>query len=410
MVTCACQGCACICDDVEVDFRDSDVEVRNACRKGYGVFKSHNRNRLQCQIEDEKVDIDRAIEKAVDMLKDARKVIIYGLDNSSLEAQEKGIELAKKLDAFIDDTSSICEGVFLERIYDGRIKTCTLDDVRNNADLIIYWGSNASNSHPRHLSKFSYFPRGENTKRGYEDRESICIDVRKSPTAKVCGRFYKVPVSDGDEELIRSMLDLTEGKMRRTFLDRKDMIELLDVLKKAKYGVIFSGLGLVYSIQDKIELFERFMDKLNEFASYHLIPMVGHYNMRGFTEKLFEKTKYINRVNFEDGKIHHGEDCSMTEVLRRGKADTAMIIGSDPLSSLPFSSSKKLIRMNTITIDPHRTLTSEISKVRIPSAITGIECEGYAIRMDGVALHLDRIVDSDYQSDEYILKSILKKL
>ena len=65
-----------------------------------------------------------------------------------------------------------------------------------------------------------------------------------------------------------------------------------------------------------------------------------------------------------------------------------------------------------ITIDPHETPTTMISKVVIPTALVGIEAEGSAYRMDAVPLRLKKLVDPppNILSDEEVLKMILKKL
>ena len=102
-----------------------------------------------------------------------------------------GIKLAKKLGATIDDTSSFCQGILMERILTGKIPTCTLDDVRNLPIPPSSGASDPSNSHPRHLSRFSYYPRGEKRQKSYEEeRTCIVVDVRKSATARLCSNYY----------------------------------------------------------------------------------------------------------------------------------------------------------------------------------------------------------------------------
>ena len=49
-------------------------------------------------------------------------------------------------------------------------------------------------------------------------------------------------------------------------------------------------------------------------------------------------------------------------------------------------------------------------EVVIPSAIAGIEAEGTAYRMDGMALRMRKLVDSSYPSDEEILFGILESV
>jgi formylmethanofuran dehydrogenase subunit B len=44
----------------------------------------------------------------------------------------------------------------------------------------------------------------------------------------------------------------------------------------------------------------------------------------------------------------------------------------------------------------------------IPSAIAGVETEGTAYRMDGLALRMKKLISSAYPSDEEILVGILE--
>ncbi|HMB45598.1 MAG TPA: formylmethanofuran dehydrogenase subunit B, partial [Candidatus Methanoperedens sp.] len=182
-----CTGCALLCDDIEAIVENNRIkETRNACRRGAARIKGCT-NRLIPSIDLKPTDIESSIRKTVEIIKNARSPMLFGLDNSTCEAQAKGIQLAKKINAVIDDTSSFCQGLLMERILQKKLRTCSLEDIRNKADVLVYWGSDAQDSQPRHLSRFSYFPRGESRQRGYEeDRMAIAIDVRESNTAKIC--------------------------------------------------------------------------------------------------------------------------------------------------------------------------------------------------------------------------------
>ena len=295
MVTCT--GCALLCDDIEAIVENNRIkETRNTCRRGAARMKGCM-NRLVPSIDQKPTDIESSIRKTVEIIKNARSPMLFGLDNSTCEAQAKGIRLAKKLNAVIDDTSSFCQGLLIERILQKKLRTCSLDDIRNKADVLVYWGSDAQDSQPRHLSRFSYFPRGESRQRGYEeDRKAIAIDVRESNTAKICkGHFYRIPLK-GDREFILALMEALSGKVPA--YDTKKMLELAGILKKAEFGAIFVGIGLTYSIKEDFDILTALAEKLPNF---NIMPMVGHYNMRGFNEALFNETGFVNRVKFEEG-------------------------------------------------------------------------------------------------------------
>jgi formylmethanofuran dehydrogenase subunit B len=90
--------------------------------------------------------------------------------------------------------------------------------------------------------------------------------------------------------------------------------------------------------------------------------------------------------------------------------DAALVIGSDPLSSLPFGTAKSLAGVSLIAIDPRRSLTTDAAQVVIPSAMYGLEAGGSAIRMDGVRIEFEPIVKSDLLSDEQILARIKEEI
>jgi formylmethanofuran dehydrogenase subunit B len=403
-----CTGCSLLCEDIELVLKTGAIEeAKNLCRKGYGHFQALFTERTSPMIDGKEVSIDQAIKEAAGILKGAKQPLLYGWSNSTLEAQKVGIKLAKTISATIDDTSSFCQGILLEKVLRGEVPTCTLDDVRNFADVSMFWGSDPANSHPRHLSRFAYYPRGEKRQKGYEEeRTCIAVDVRKSSTAQLCDHYFRVPPG-GDAEFIEAMQAVLDGKIPR-FGDKKRMIELGTILRKAEFGVIFPGLGMIYSLGERIDLLEALTAKLNEVTTFKVIPMVGHYNTRGFNQLLLDETGYINQISFKGGETMHGPEHSAVAAAK--ECDAAMVIGSDPLSALPFGTARSLAKTQLIAIDPRRSLTTDAAKVVIPSRMYGLEAGGSAIRMDGVKIEFEPIVSSDLPSDEEILNRIAEEM
>ena len=398
-----CTGCSLLCEDIEVILENGRIkETMNACRRGAARFRGC-KNWLTPSVNRKQTDIDTAIKKAADILKNAKSPMLFGWSNSTCEAQVKGIQLAKKLNAAIDDTSSFCQGLLIERALQKKFRTCSLEEVRNKADVLVYWGSDAQDSQPRHLSRFSVFPRGESRQRGYEeDRLAIAIDVRESNTAKICkGHFYRIPLK-GDREFILALMDALSGKVPK--YDAKRILELAGLLKKAEFGVIFAGIGLTYSIKDDIDILVSLADMLPKF---HIMPMVGHYNMRGFNEALFKETGFVNRVKFGVKPVHDNK-YAIVEALKAKSIDALLVVGSDPLSSLPRSVTSHLASIPVICIDPCVTLTSTIAEVTIPAAASGIESGGSAVRMDGKVIEISKVVDNNFLSDVEIMNRLME--
>jgi len=229
------------------------------------------------------------------------------------------------------------------------------------------------------------------------------VDVRKSATARLCSNYYYRVAPGQDAEFMESMMTVLDGKIPR-FGDKKRMIELGSVLHKTEYGVLFPGLGLVYSLQEKMDLLVRLMAKLNEATTFKILPMVDHYNMRGFNQLLLDETGFINRVSFQGGKAVHGPEQSAMAMAK--SCDAALVIGSDPLSALPFGTARSLAKAPLIAIDPRRSLTTDAARVVIPSAMYGLEAGGSCLRLDGKKIEFDPIIKSERLSDEQILARI----
>jgi formylmethanofuran dehydrogenase subunit B len=206
-----CTACSCLCDDVEI----VDGRVLNACQRGYRHISRYREGKTRPMVEGKELDVDSAIEAAVELLKSAKSPAIYGLDTSTVEAQKIAIEIAKKLNCYIDDNSSFCLGEFVEAVLKKEVPSSTLDEVRDRAYVIFYWGTNPYHSLPRHMSRYAYYPRGAKRQRGYdEDRFLVIVDVRRSEAARLAKKNAKFIQVDNDLELVDSFMKALEGKSR----------------------------------------------------------------------------------------------------------------------------------------------------------------------------------------------------
>jgi formylmethanofuran dehydrogenase subunit B len=403
-----CTGCSLLCDDIELTFKEGKIsQSKNLCRKGHGHFQSLYTERISPRIDGQNVSLDQAIKKASEILKQAKHPLLHGWSTSALDAQSTGIDLAKKLGAIINSCASLCQGLVLERIFSGKLPTCYLDDVRNFADASVFWGSDPSNSHPRLLSRFAYYPRGSKRQKSYdEERSCLVVDVRKSATTKLCSNYLRVPPG-GDAEFISAIMAVMDGKIPKVG-DKKRMIELGTFLRKAEFGIIFPGEAMISSLHDKMELLESFMARLNEVSTFKAIPMIEHFNTRGFCQFLHEETGFINGVSFQGGQPAHGPENCVAAAAK--SCDAGLIVGSDPLSSQPLGTARSLSKISLIAIDPHRSLTTDAARVVIPSAISGLEAGGSAMRMDGILIEFEPVVESDLPSDQQILSRIKEEI
>jgi len=371
-----CTGCALLCDDIEV----GETDCRHACRIGDAHITSTAQ--IEAMVNRSPCDMDAAIRSAAEILVSAEKPVFVGFGNSVTEAQATGIELAEKVGAEI---KTFHTGIF-DDILDGRVKTCTLPEVRDYADVIVFLGCDPMNTHPRLLSRYAYYPRGEKRQHGWEeDRTAITIDLRFSHTASICKEAYTID-PNRQIEFMDALMDALSNKVPKTTYDKKRILKLAGTLKKAEFGVIFAGTGTSAPPRDVIV---RLMDRLNESSDFRLLLLAPGYNLRSIAEQL----RQLHNCPGGDGG---GMDLH--------EADCILCLGFDLMNSLPAHG----INGKMIVIDPNETLTSRYADVVIPCAAGGIDATGSAVRMDGETVELPLIRESERPSDGAILKQLLE--
>src|SRR5258708_5327433 len=107
-----CTFCGCVCDDMELTVEGSTItKAKNACVLGKAWFFNHHiEDRPVATIEGRPASLDAAIERATDILVQARYPIVYGLSDTTCEAQRVAVELADRISGTVDTTTSVCHG------------------------------------------------------------------------------------------------------------------------------------------------------------------------------------------------------------------------------------------------------------------------------------------------------------
>ena len=399
-----CPVCSCFCNDIEVETENHQItKVENICLKGFSLLsKSQDKDqRTTCLVDGREVKVDQAVDEAAKLLSQSHNPLVFGLGHSTVEAQNVGLELAKRLGGVIDDGSSLSYGNVIEHILRGVLPTCSLSEI-DKADLIIYWGSNPQHSHPRHLSEFAYYTHSEYSEVSTSRKITMCVvDVRETETALVSGSFFKLSPGD-DRNFISSV---TQGGERK--LAKKRLQEFFDLLNQSACCIIFVGLGLVYSLRNDISPLIEMINRLN--LNIKVIPMMDQPNMRGFNQCLYNNTGYVNRVSFGNG-ISSGSEYSFWEQIKNKDTDSVLILGADPFFTMPSPVIEHLKGKSLITIDPFVTATTKRSQVVLSPAISSLEASGTVVRMDGEELSLSAIKDTDRLSDEEILQLLLDRV
>jgi formylmethanofuran dehydrogenase subunit B len=416
-----CSFCGCLCDDINVEVEGNKVvRARHACRLGSSKIMGHERIKRPMIREDgalKEVSYQEAYDRAAEILIDAQKPLLYGWASTVCEAQKSGILLAEEVGGVIDSTATVCHGPSVIGIEEKGLPGATLGQIKNRADTIVFWGCNPAEAHPRHFMRYSSHACGRFTPEGRSGRKIIVVDVRETRTSKNADKSVLIQPGT-DYEVISALRMLLAGKGEIVpdevgGVTKAELAGLAEMLLAAKFGAVFFGLGITHSRgrYKNIDNALSMVSELNSHTKFVIMPMRGHYNVGGMGQVLAWSSGYPMSVDFtRKAPYFNPGETAACDLLAKADVDAALIIAADAASSFPRSAVEALAKMPVIQIDPYENPTTLLAEVVIPSAIAGIEAEGTAYRMDGMALRMRKLVDSSYPSDEEILLGILESV
>ena len=422
---CTCAFCGCNCDDLDYLVKnDHVVGVRHACRLGASKIMEDMDQRLLVPMvrnnegELEEVDWETALNKAAELIAGAQRPIFYGWSETSIETMHHGLELGELVGAVLDNQATICHGPSLQAVQNVGYPVMTLGEVKNRADMCLYTGSNAMNSHPRHMARYTTFPRGYFRPRGRFDRTIVTLDPKYSDTAKMSDIWVGFE-QNGDYEFYNAIRAVLKGKKLKKDLisgiPKEDVEELAESMKNVQFGALFFGLGLTHTLskQRNIDIAIQMVADLNKYTKWVLMPMRGHYNVNGFNIFMAFETGFPYGVDFARGyqRYMNGETNTI-DLLTRKECDVFMVIAADPGAHYPGGAVKHLAEIPVIQVDIHWGPSTEIADVVLPGSFIGVEAAGTSYRMDGVPIWMKKAIDKPEtcRDDEWIVKELLERV
>jgi formylmethanofuran dehydrogenase subunit B len=415
----ACTVCGCVCDDLSVTFSGPLVtHTEGACKLAQPWFDSLAKPtaRSAASVEGRPASLTHAIERTADILRDSRAPLIWGLSRSSTAGQRAAVRLAEQIGATIDTTASVCHGPSIMAIQQVGESTSSLGEVRNRADLVIFWGADPAESHPRHFERYSVDAAGLFIPRGRADRTVIVIDSEATATSRLADVFLKVR-PDADFEVIWALRQLLRGIELPASLDvgvsAHQLRDLASRIAGCKYGAVFFGLGLAQrGIGHKnVEALLSLVDDLNDHTRFIARRLRIPGDVTGADAVLCWLTGFPFAVNLARGfpRYNPGE-YSANELLERGEVDACLLVGSESCVELSSRAQSRIKQLPTIALDYPNARPPLDATVQITTAIYGVHAPGTAYRMDEVPIPLRRLVPSSHPTDDEVLGAISNSL
>jgi len=404
----ACTVCGCVCDDLQITTQAGRViEAQRACPLAQPWWLAQDTHRPPVAlVGGQAASLDHAIVHAARLLQEARAPLIYGLSRSSTEGQRAAIRLADLLGATIDTTASLCHAPSIMATQVVGESTCTLGEIRNRADLVVYWGSNPVESHPRHLERYGLYPAGRFVG-GRGDRRLVVVDIRCTPTSDLADQFIQLEPGR-DFEAIWLLRGLVRGVTLAD--DSPDLPlaalgDLARAMKSCRCGVVFFGLGLTRQGigHATVEALLRLVADLNAHTRFHARRMRVYGDVAGADTVLAWQTGFPFSVNLSRGYPRYSPgEYSANDVLARREADLCLLVGSEGVSQLSAAAREHLGRIPTIVLDYPIVESQVAPAVRFTTAVYGVHRPGTAYRMDEVPIPLRQVLATDWGKQLYL--------
>ena len=404
-----CLGCGCLCDDLDVWVDESgEAQTSVDCAPGLAWFRDglsrfqKSENAPDATIDGVSVSIANAIQASVERLRQSRAPLFLGLSTLSVEAVSAAVGLADQLGGAIGLAASAASAAKLRALQRFGSISATLGEIRDRADLIIYWGADPESTHPRHVERFARDPRRiirvNDGSIVHDGKEETTFQVRPDRQAEVilCLRALTKGVTLSSERVEQA-----------TGCSLAELSKLANRITSCSHGAVFLG-SMLETDPAAIEEMTRLVIELNHGRRFVCLGMGHAENQAGAEAAL---TWLGGAPMFLDYGIGHprflpGE--ATLDRIRRNEFDFLVHFGETQTWSDDSSLEGQIASHPSLWIGPKATLDEPRSnqRISIKSASLGVDEGGTVGRVDGVMLATRPFVRSERPNVEAILKAI----
>ena len=388
-----CLGCGCACDDIEVVVTGGRiVEARRACPLGLAWFGDGSVP-TRVLVEGGEVDTPVAIDAVARMLLRARRPLVYLAPELSCEAQREVIGLADAVRALLDTVSTDTVLPSILAMQERGRASATLGEVRNRADVLVWWGVDPDARYPRYPTRYAPQPIGLQVPEGRRSRRVIAIDVDEARGPEDAD--VRVAVSPSDEvatlTVLRALLaERAPTAAAGTGEPWTNARAIAAAIGQARYVVVAADAEPSPGRDPaRAAALIAWTQALNGPTRAALSTLRAGGNRSGADAVLTSQTGYPNAVDFARGHPRYVPHDGAAARLARGGIDAVLIVGQADRAPdvLRATSSAPLA-----VIGPR---ASEVAgaTVAIDTGVAGIHAGGTAMRLDDVPLPLRPALD-----------------
>ena len=391
-----CAGCGLVCDDITAVVGDGGGLERliRTCPLGDAWFAERvGPLPPPARVDGREAGLDHALDEAAAILARARAPLVYGLGQTSCEAQRAAVALAEAIGAVIDPAGPLLDGASGLAYQARGASTATLGEVRDRAEIVVVWRADPVATHPRLLERLRLPGAG---------RALVVVDERRTATAAQADTFLELP-AERDLEALSTL----RARVRGSPIARAAELEPLDDLAARLRGC--RNVAILHHVRGLVEALalHALVRDLWRVTHAAAVTLRHEANAAGAEDVLAWQSGYPAAVSFAEGhpRANPGE-LSAAAVLERGDADAALVVGSDPLEHLPPQAAERLRTIPVVSVDARSTATADAARVAFTTGAAGVHRPGVAHRLDGVPVPLRAVLQSSRPSDEEVLAAI----
>jgi len=386
-VTCA--GCALLCDDVTVQASDQGVRLWPECGLGARWFSEgmDRRSDAAATVDGREADVEDALHRAAELLRGARRPLVRGFDNATVEDARAAVAVADHLGTMIgygDIGYRDGEWPGAPAIPLRGASTATLGEIRDRSQVVVIWREDPETTHPRLLERLR--PRA-----GLQ-RTLVVVDEVDTPTTEHAGLRLRWP-RERDLEALTALHTLQRGLTAPASELAAPLGELLDLLQAAPHVAFVYGAGLTagHGGQRRALALHELVRAVNHERHAVTLQLAGAPGLRSVEDVLAWQSGYGGMVDFAGG---HPELLTATQPLE--DADVTLLVEAGPgaVAEIAFGS---------------RAAGPGV-EVWIRTAPAGVEASGTMHRLDGVPLTLQAPLDGEAPTAAALLTRLLAQV
>lgn len=401
-----CLGCGCACDDIVVSLTGGRIATAaNACTLGVAWY-GDGTVPARVTVAGATAGLDAAVRRVAELLLSGPS-LVYLAPDLTTETQREAIALADLAGARLDSvTSDSAASGILAGQRRGRA-TATLGEIRNRADLLVFWAVDPALRYPRYLSRYALNPTGTHLPPTGSGRTVVAVDVgpARGPQ-EAAARLTLTP----NEEVTAL------GVMRATVSGR-DLSGLPPALKaagdlarqmtRARYVAIVHDAesGPEAADPQRAEGLVGLAQALNGPTRCALSSLRGGGNRSGADAATTWQTGFPFAVDFGPGFPRYRPDEPASVVL--GTVASVLVVGA--AHRLPAPVAAALTGRRSAVVGPRASEAPFATEVAIDTGVAGIHEAGVAYRMDEVPLPVDQLVPGP-KAAQQVVRSIAAAL